>query len=1023
MSTSTCWSSAAASPARRGARRGDPRVAHRARRTARLRFGHLVEVVQARARRAPLPPAERDRASSTRRSPSGSACASTAPHLVRCCPSSSRSSPATASSTRRSPGPSARRCGCTTSPAALRIGKLHKRLDAGRGARAHADAAAPTGSRRRTSTTTRTPTTPASRSRSPATAAATVRRSPTTPPSRPGEGQRRHGDRRDGRGRRHRARRAGAGRRERHRRVGRRRARSTRARTRDSIRPAKGIHITVPWAEGAERHRRGDPRARRTGGRCSSCHGASSTVHRHHRHRLRRPARRPAVHARRHRVRAAGAQRIGHDRRHRGRHPRHVGRAAAAACKARRASAPPTCRAATRCAARRAACVTVTGGKLTTYRRMAADTVDEVAELLDVRRRSSHQARCSCSAVTGSTRPADGGSARRPPRAAATARRARRSTCWPRAIPTSLVRSCAGLPYVRAEAVHAVRHEMARTLDDVPQPAHSGAAARPRRCASRRPTTWPRSMAPELGWDRRRAPAARSPPTVDAVTRERTRTGCPDSTRRDHRGMTPSRRSPSKASVDSPRPHIGARRVEVGDATRRRLRDACAAVVTERRESRRPAATGGRWPMQLGARGRGRRGLASRRCQARRRRRGGRDPRRLQRRPRDARHRGRRDAAACAARACPCTAASCSTCCALAGIVDVDDDSLVLDVLPGTFGDAARGGAARRRTASRSGTGPQSVALSTVGGWLACRRRGPATRRATERSRTWSWASTSCSPTAATLTTGGAPAPPPGPDLTQLFVGSRGHPRRDHGRRLRVHPAPRRGTAAMLELRLVRATASSACRRILRRGATPAVLRLYDDAEAESQLPDRRPPRAPRATTRATPRDRRRSDERSSPRSARWPASARRRASSTGGSTTATTSARSRLSPVRASSSTRWRSRLAGVTSRRSTAQLARAIISVPGAAWPRRPTSRHAYTDGACLYFTFAGRPPAEQRRRSTSRRGMRARGPCSANGGAVSHHHGVGLNRSPVRARGPRQRRSRSCWRRRLRSTRTGS
>ena len=33
--------------------------------------------------------------------------------------------------------------------------------------------------------------------------------------------------------------------------------------------------------------------------------------------------------------------------------------------------------------------VTVTGGKLTTYRRMAADTVDEVAEQLDVRRRSS----------------------------------------------------------------------------------------------------------------------------------------------------------------------------------------------------------------------------------------------------------------------------------------------------------------------------------------------------------------------------------------------------------------------------------------------------------------------------------------------------------------------------------------------------------------------------------------------------------------------------------------------------------
>ena len=37
----------------------------------------------------------------------------------------------------------------------------------------------------------------------------------------------------------------------------------------------------------------------------------------------------------------------------------------------------------TRCASRRARVVTVTGGKLTTYRRMAADTVDEIMKLLD----------------------------------------------------------------------------------------------------------------------------------------------------------------------------------------------------------------------------------------------------------------------------------------------------------------------------------------------------------------------------------------------------------------------------------------------------------------------------------------------------------------------------------------------------------------------------------------------------------------------------------------------------------------
>ncbi len=44
--------------------------------------------------------------------------------------------------------------------------------------------------------------------------------------------------------------------------------------------------------------------------------------------------------------------------------------------------APPTCRVATRSAPRRAGVVTVTGGKLTTYRRMAADAVDAPSTLL-----------------------------------------------------------------------------------------------------------------------------------------------------------------------------------------------------------------------------------------------------------------------------------------------------------------------------------------------------------------------------------------------------------------------------------------------------------------------------------------------------------------------------------------------------------------------------------------------------------------------------------------------------------------
>ncbi len=55
-----------------------------------------------------------------------------------------------------------------------------------------------------------------------------------------------------------------------------------------------------------------------------------------------------------------------------------------------------------------------------------------------------------------------------------------------------------------------------------------------------------------------------------------------------------------------------------------------------------------------------------------------------------------------------------------------------------------------------------------------------------------------------------------------------------------------------------------------------------------------------------------------------------------------------------------------------------------------------HAYTDGACLYFTFAGKPAPEDKDafyRAVWDAGTRA---VLDHGGALSHHHGVGLNRS---------------------------
>jgi alkyldihydroxyacetonephosphate synthase len=55
-----------------------------------------------------------------------------------------------------------------------------------------------------------------------------------------------------------------------------------------------------------------------------------------------------------------------------------------------------------------------------------------------------------------------------------------------------------------------------------------------------------------------------------------------------------------------------------------------------------------------------------------------------------------------------------------------------------------------------------------------------------------------------------------------------------------------------------------------------------------------------------------------------------------------------------------------------------------------------HAYTTGACCYFTFGGQPPPNDRERyyhAVYDAGIRA---ALAHGAALSHHHGVGLNRA---------------------------
>ena len=141
--------------------------------------------------------------------------------------------------------------------------------------------------------------------------------------------------------------------------------------------------------------------------------------------------------------------------------------------------------------------VTITGGKLTTYRRMAADTVDRVASILGAGARS----RTATLRLRGA--PAAGGSVSVGSRYGTESGAVRALVAADASLGEPLVD---GLPYLRAEVVHAVRHEMARTLGDVLDRRlrarildRDGAAAAASDVAT--------LVGPELGWTRAEADA------------------------------------------------------------------------------------------------------------------------------------------------------------------------------------------------------------------------------------------------------------------------------------------------------------------------------------------------------------------------------------------------------------------------------------------------------------------------------------------------------------------------------------
>jgi alkyldihydroxyacetonephosphate synthase len=328
---------------------------------------------------------------------------------------------------------------------------------------------------------------------------------------------------------------------------------------------------------------------------------------------------------------------------------------------------------------------------------------------------------------------------------------------------------------------------------------------------------------------------------------------------------------------------------------------------------------------------------------------------------------------------------------AMAGIVSVDEVSGVVEVLPGTFGPDLEE-ALRRDHGLSVGHYPQSFDLATVGGWVASRGAGQySTRYGKIEDIVVGLQAVLADGTV--VTTGGAPAAATGPDLTQLLVGSEGTLGVITRVWLRAHPTPpheQRWAASFPSF----ADGIEGCRRILRRGATPAVLRLYDAAESARGrggdgercvllVLDEGDPTLVEATM----------------------AMVREEVSAVGGDVEpvalvdAWMEHRNDTSALQALTrrgfvvdtmevAARW-SRLVEVCERTTAA-----LLAVPHT---RAATCHlsHSYRDGACLYFSFGADPPTDEVERTYVALWNAGQRAVLAHGGNLSHHHGIGLNR----------------------------
>lgn len=329
--------------------------------------------------------------------------------------------------------------------------------------------------------------------------------------------------------------------------------------------------------------------------------------------------------------------------------------------------------------------------------------------------------------------------------------------------------------------------------------------------------------------------------------------------------------------------------------------------------------------------------------------------------------------------------------------VTIDEQALIVSAQAGAMGPAVE--AALDSRGLTLGHFPQSIEISSVGGWLA-------TRSAGQKSSLYGRIDDMVRGLEVVLAGGRvvrtrpAPGTSAGPDLARLFLGSEGTLGVITEATLAVRPAPQRVTQSAWELDDF-AAGLEALRLVARAGLRPAVCRLYDATDAWIAFRERAPGGAVLILRfeGAAPA---RAEERA----------VRGILAGLGARTLGPSLAKRwwahRNEAVATLTKVMFEGAL-GPTGLVDTMEVA-GLWPVAGLYHAVRDGlsahadlvgchASHLYPQGACLYFTFVFTGSrddhvAEQRYRAAWEAGMRA---ALRSGATITHHHGIGLLRAP--------------------------